>query len=65
MLADGTKIEIDQKLHGICRDPKDDMIFECAELANAELIVSGDRDVLSVREYRGTRVVTPREYLDS
>jgi len=48
---------------GICRDPKDDMVFECAVVAGAELIVSGDKDLLAVKRYQGIRVLTPREFL--
>ena len=65
MLAEGTKVTIDNKLHGICRDLKDDMVFECAESAGAKVIVSGDQDLLVVRDYPGIHVVTPREYLES
>ena len=47
----------------ICRDPKDDMILECAERADAEVIVSGDKDLLTLGAYRLTKIVTPAEYL--
>lgn len=30
-LSEGTNVKINDSLHGICRDPKDDMVFECAE----------------------------------
>jgi len=50
-------------LTGVRRDPKDDMLFECAVRAKAEIIVSGDKDVLEVGEYRGIRVITARQYL--
>ncbi len=50
-------------LHGICRDPKDDMIIECAALAGADLIVTGDKDLLAVQNYQHIRMITPREFL--
>lgn len=37
------RIEIKGDLSGICRDPKDDMVLECAATAHAELIVTGDK----------------------
>jgi putative PIN family toxin of toxin-antitoxin system len=52
-------------LHGtvrVCRDPQDDMILECAERAKAELIVTGDKDLLVLGAYKNTRIVTPSEY---
>jgi putative PIN family toxin of toxin-antitoxin system len=52
------------RIQGICRDPNDDMVFECASLANADMIVSGDKDLLAVGEYEGIRVMTPRSFLD-
>jgi len=50
-------------LKGICRDPNDDMIFECAVLAGASVIISGDKDLLAVKTYKGIRVLTPREFV--
>ncbi len=46
-----------------CRDPKDDMFLECAALAKAALIVAGDKDLLTLGSYKGTRIVTPAEYV--
>jgi uncharacterized protein len=46
-----------------CRDPGDDMFLECATLAKAHLLVAGDNDLLILGEYKGTRIVTPSEYL--
>ena len=46
-----------------CRDPGDDMFLECAALAKADLLVAGDKDLLTLGKYSGTRIVTPSEYL--
>ena len=46
-----------------CRDPKDDMILECAERAQADLIVTGDRDLLALKAHNRTKILTPAEYL--
>lgn len=48
----------------VCRDPKDDMFLECAALAGADLLVTGDKDLLSLGNYGGTRIVTPLEYVE-
>ena len=56
-------IDITGKLHGICRDPKDDMVIECAVLSGAKFIVTGDKDLLAVKDYEGILVLTPREFL--
>jgi putative PIN family toxin of toxin-antitoxin system len=56
------RIQISESLIGICRDSRDDMVFECALLAGASIIVSGDKDLLAVGTYEGIRVLTPREF---
>ena len=46
-----------------CRDPSDDMFLECAVRANADLLIAGDQDLLVLGSYKGTRIVTPAEYV--
>ena len=46
-----------------CRDPNDDMFLECSVRANADLLIAGDKDLLVMRSYKGTRIVTPAEYV--
>jgi putative PIN family toxin of toxin-antitoxin system len=63
-LSEALQAKVEDKLHGVCRDPKDDMVFECAVVAEATMIVSGDRDLLAISSYRSMRVLTPRQYLE-
>jgi putative PIN family toxin of toxin-antitoxin system len=44
-------------------DPDDDHVLALATAANAELIVSGDEDLLSLNRYQGIDIVTPAEAL--
>jgi predicted nucleic acid-binding protein len=46
-----------------CRDPNDDMVLECAVVAGAQVIVSGDKDLLALDPYNGIRIVSPAEFL--
>jgi putative PIN family toxin of toxin-antitoxin system len=64
-LARAIHIEISGHVSGVCRDPNDDMVIECAEISGAEMIVSGDKDLLAVKRHRGIRVLTPRAFLES
>jgi putative PIN family toxin of toxin-antitoxin system len=48
----------------VCRDPQDNKFFECAVAARADYIVSEDRDILDVGEYRGIRMVSATEFLE-
>lgn len=41
----------------ILDDPDDDQVLACALAAKAELIVSGDRHLLDLKEHRGIRIV--------
>jgi len=47
----------------VCRDPDDDHVLACALAAQADLIVSGDADLLNLREYQGIRIVAAAEAL--
>lgn len=47
----------------VCRDPDDDHVLACALAAQVDLIVSGDADLLNLREYQSIRIVTAAEAL--
>jgi len=47
----------------VCRDPNDNKFFECAVAARADYIVSEDKDLLVVAEYKGIRTVSAAEFL--
>jgi putative PIN family toxin of toxin-antitoxin system len=46
-----------------CRDPKDDRFLELAINGHADLIVTGDRDLLELNPFRGISIIAPAEYL--
>jgi uncharacterized protein len=48
-----------------CRDPKDNMFLELALSGNADLIISGDNDLLVLNPFRSIPVITPREFIDN
>lgn len=47
----------------IINDPSDDAVLACAIGARADLIVSGDRHLLELKEHQGIRIVTAAEAL--
>ncbi|MEO7727792.1 MAG: putative toxin-antitoxin system toxin component, PIN family [Burkholderiales bacterium] len=53
-----------QRLH-VVKDEPDNRILECAVAGDASVIVTGDRALLTLREYQGVRVISLRDYLDS
>jgi putative PIN family toxin of toxin-antitoxin system len=52
-----------QKLRVVKDDP-DNRVLECALAGHADAIVTGDRDLLELREFRGVRIITLRDYLE-
>ncbi len=48
----------------VARDPDDDQVLACAVAAEANLIVSGDRDLLSLATFEGIPIVTATEALE-
>lgn len=47
----------------IKEDPADNKFLECAVAADAKYIVSGDRHLLSLKVFKGTRILQPTEFL--
>lgn len=45
------------------RDPKDDKFLDAAVNGRANVLVTGDRDLLDLNPFRGVAIVTPAEYL--
>ena len=58
-LSSGRALEIP-----VCRDPDDDWLLACAEESGAEVIVSGDKDLLTLQYYRGIRILDARAFLN-
>jgi putative PIN family toxin of toxin-antitoxin system len=47
----------------VCRDPDDDYLLGCAAAGDADYLVTGDHDLLSVRRYQGVAILSAREFL--
>lgn len=48
---------------GVCRDPDDDKFLSCAASAPAAYLVSGDKDLLELKKFKGVRIISPAELL--
>ena len=48
----------------VLKDDPDNRVLECAIGARADLIVTGDRALLALREFRGVRITSLRDYLE-
>ena len=47
----------------VCRDPSDDKFLELAMSGEADLMLTGDRDLLALHPFRGIPIVTAAEYV--
>ena len=52
-----------ESVHVVEADPADDRILECAVAAGAERIVSGDRHLLALGEFRGIKIVRVADFI--
>ena len=48
-----------------CRDPTDDKFLELGVNGRANLIVSGDADLLALNPFRDIAIVTPADFVQS
>lgn len=55
-------VEIVQQVRA-CRDPDDDSFLEAAVNGRADVIITGDKDLLELDPFRGIAIVTPAAYL--
>ncbi len=46
------------------RDPKDLIVLSTAELSGAEVILTGDKDLLSLKGFKKIKILAPREFYD-
>jgi len=51
------------ELIALCRDREDDKFLELAVNGRADLIISGDADLLSLDEVRSIPIVTPAAFV--
>lgn len=47
----------------IKNDPADNVILACAITANVEYLVTGDKHLLTLREFQGIKILKPDEFL--
>lgn len=46
------------------RDVKDDKFLACAREAKADYLITGDDDLLVLKQYKGIKILKPREFID-
>jgi putative PIN family toxin of toxin-antitoxin system len=51
-----------QHVEKVCRDPFDDYILAAALAGKAIYLVTADKDLLVLNEYKGVRIIKPSEF---
>jgi len=46
----------------VCRDKDDDNVLACALEADADYLVTGDKDLLHLKVFEGIHIITPRDF---
>jgi predicted nucleic acid-binding protein len=49
----------------VCRDPDDDLVLATALAAQADVIITGDKDLLTLKTHGGVRLRSPRQFMDA
>lgn len=52
------------KIKIVKNDPDDDKFIECAVALKADVIVTGDKEVLNIKEYAAIRIFSPQQFLE-
>jgi uncharacterized protein len=52
-----------KRYHAVHRDPEDNEFLDVAIAGGATVLVSGDHDLLSVREFKGVKILSPAQFL--
>lgn len=63
-LADLADLVAPRRKLKVLDDEPDNRILECAVTGRADVIVTGDRAMLSLQKYRGIRIISLRQFLD-
>ena len=53
----------DQTSQLIIADPKNDKFVECAIVAHADVIISSEKYLLDLKEYKHVKILTPSEFI--
>ena len=55
-------VEVNSRCEAVCRDPKDQQFLDLAVSGRADVLVSGDEDLLSLAGQTGFQIKSPEAY---
>jgi putative PIN family toxin of toxin-antitoxin system len=63
VMALGEVVDLPETIPRICRDPDDDRLIACAVVGEADVIVSGDNDLLALERVGDIPILTAAQFL--
>lgn len=48
--------------HSVCRDPDDDNILAAAVKGKCDYIITGDKDLIVLKQYEGIDILSPKSF---
>lgn len=55
-------VEVKKDIKGVCRDPEDDKFISCALSASVDYIVSGDKDLSDLKQYKTVKIIKASDF---
>lgn len=49
----------------LCRDPKDNKFLDLVFACKADFLITGDKDLLTLKDFKKTKIVTPRKFIEA
>jgi hypothetical protein len=46
----------------LCKDPKDNFLLDLIEYSNADVLVTGDKELLKLHPFKKAHIITPRQF---
>ena len=65
IVKSSTMVRTWRTVRKISEDDADNRILECALYAKADFILSGDKHILRLGQFKGAKILSPRKFLDS
>ena len=62
--AEATVIKPSRLPKPVCRDADDDEVLATALAAKAEIILTGDKDLLVLKGFQGIKIFSPRQFVE-
>jgi putative PIN family toxin of toxin-antitoxin system len=57
-------VKPDNLIPDVCRDKNDNQILQLAEYIKADIIISGDNDLLVLKKFKNTNILSPRDFFN-